>query len=180
MLGEPIVVNLKTGEIVSEPNHPNLSQPKRRLVKIKTKRGSKEEISITYEVENEKAKNGWFSSTFTCNEEARNKLYDLLDETLPILIETVGLDEEKWKPGKVIGLSIKPESEDFGISITGKCEIEIEAGKCYACPTSPYIIAKGETAKLIREIEEESLKYVDGQRQIKQTSLFDEDDCDSN
>lgn len=151
----------------------NQQNPKRRVAKIKMKRGDKhEEISITYEVEHSKAKNGWFSSTFTCNEEARNELYDLLDQTLSILVETVGLDEKKWKPGKVIGLSIKPESEEGpGITITGKCEVEIADGKSYACPTSPYIIAKEGTADLIREIEKEALKYIDGQR--RQTNLLD-------
>jgi len=141
--------------------------PKRRVTKIKAKRGKTEEITITYEVNNSSAKGGYFTTTLTCNEEAVNEFYTLLDKALPILIQTIGLNEEIWLDAQVIGLSIKHDLEEgLGITITGKCEID--GG--YPCPTSPYFIAKESTADLIREIETEALKYVDGAR--RQKSLF--------
>lgn len=146
-------------------NSPEL--PKRRVTKIKAKRGKTEEITITYEVNNSSAKGGYFTTTLTCNEEAVNEFYTLLDEALPILIQTIGLNEEIWLDAQVIGLSVKHDLEEgLGITITGKCEID--GG--YPCPTSPYVIAKESTADLIREIETEALKYVDGAR--RQQSLF--------
>lgn len=143
--------------------------PERRVTKIKAKRGKIEEISISYEVANASAKNGYFTTTLICNEEAASDFYELLDETLPVLIKTIGLDEEKWLDAQVIGLSIKHDLEEgLGITITGKAEIN----NSYPCPTSPYVIAKESTADLIEEIETEALKYVDGKRRFEQQNLL--------
>lgn len=140
----------------------------RQITKIKTQRGKKPKISITYEIPPDGNRSESLTTTITSEEEATSEFYELLDELLPILIETIGLDETLWLDAQVIGLSVKREKQGTGINITGTREIN----SAYPCPTSPYVIAKEETQDLITEIQTEALKYVDGKR--RQQSLFDQ------
>lgn len=140
----------------------------RQITKIKTQRGKKTKVSITYEIPPDGNRSESLTTTITSEEEATSEFYELLDELLPILIETIGLDETLWLDAQVIGLSVKREEQGLGINITGTREIN----SAYPCPTSPYVIAKEETENLIKEIETEALKYVDGKR--RQQSLFDQ------
>jgi hypothetical protein len=137
----------------------------RQITKIKTQRGKKTKISITYEIPPDGNRSESLTTTITSEEEATSEFYELLDELLPILIETIGLDETTWTDAQVIGLSVKREKQGTGINITGTREIN----GAHPCPTSPYVIV---TEDLIREIETEALKYVDGNR--RQQSLFDQ------
>lgn len=137
----------------------------RQITKIKTQRGKKTKISITYEIPPDGNRSESLTTTITSEEEATSEFYELLDELLPILIETIGLDETLWLDAQVIGLSVKREEQRTGINITGTREIN----GAHPCPTSPYVIV---TEDLIREIETEALKYVDGKR--RQQSLFDQ------
>jgi hypothetical protein len=141
--------------------------PERRITKIKTRRiDDAEEITIAYEVEHEKAKDGWFSASFTSKEEARNEFYDFMDELLPILVQTVGLNSQWEESGQIIGVSLKHSESGIGITVTGKCEIN----GAYPCPTSPYVIVHEQTHDLIMELQKEGIKYLDGAR--RQQSLF--------
>ncbi len=137
----------------------------RQITEIKTQRGKKTKISITYEIPPDGNRSESLTTTITSEEEATSEFYELLDELLPILIETIGLDETLWLDAQVIGLSVKREKQGTGINITGTREIN----GAHPCPTSPYVIV---TEDLIREIETEALKYVDGNR--RQQSLFDQ------
>ncbi len=140
----------------------------RQITKIETQRGKKTKISITYEIPPDGNRSESLTTTITSEEEATSEFYELLDELLPILIETIGLDETLWLDAQVIGLSVKREKQGTGINITGTREIN----GAHPCPTSPYVIAEEETENLIKEIEAEALKYVDGKR--RQQSLFDQ------
>lgn len=140
----------------------------RQITRIKTQRGKKTRVSITYEIPPDDNRSESLTTTITSEEEAASEFYELLDELLPILIETIGLDETLWLDAQVIGLSVKREEQGLGINITGTREIN----SAHPCPTSPYVIAEEETENLIKEIEAEALKYVDGKR--RQQSLFDQ------
>ena len=143
--------------------------PERRITKIKSRRiEDAEEITIDYEVAHEKAKNGWFSASFTSKEEALNEFYGYMDNLLPILILTVGLDSQWEESGQVIGVSVKHSENGIGITVTGKCEIN--GG--YPCPTSPYVIVRDNTEQDILNLQKEAIKYLDGARFVKQQSLF--------
>jgi hypothetical protein len=141
--------------------------PERRITKIKAKRiDDAEEITIAYEVFHNKAKDGWFSASFTSKEEARNEFYGFMDELLPILVQTVGLNSQWEESGRIIGVSFKHSESGIGITVTGKCEIN----GAYPCPTSPYVIVHEQTHDLIMELQKEGIKYLDGAR--RQQSLF--------
>ena len=82
----------ETVQAIMQTLPPDTSEPERRITKIKARRiDDAEEITIAYEVFHDKAKDGWFSASFTSKEEARNEFYGFMDELLPILILTVGL-----------------------------------------------------------------------------------------
>jgi hypothetical protein len=141
--------------------------PERRITKVKARRiDDAEEITINYEVAHDKAKDGWFSSTFTSKEEARNEFYEALDTLLPVLIQTVGLNDQWEEYGQVIGVSVKHSESGIGITVTGKCEID----GAYPCPTSPYVIVKEQTEREVLKLQELALDYLDGAR--RQQSLF--------
>lgn len=145
----------------------------RQITKIKVKRSdSGEDILINYNVFDERAKDGFFTSSFPCKEEARNQFYTALDETLEMFMEALGLDSSDWEEGQIIGMSIKHTDDGYGVTITGKCEIE---GR-YACPTTPYMILDdegGNEYRLIEKVLSEAIAYLDGAR--RQTSLFGQD-----
>lgn len=141
----------------------------RRITKVKAKRlADAELITIEYEVAHDKAKDGWFSSTFSSKEEAREEFYRRMDELLPLLINAIGLDSIQWEEGQIIGVSFKHAEDQIGITITGKCEIN----GAYPCPTSPYAIAE-DTYDLVIALQQEAIAYLDGARKASaQQSLF--------
>lgn len=153
----------------SEANRPQT--PEREITKIKAKRSeSSEDILINYSVFDERAKDGFFTSSFPCKEEARNEFYHALDATLVMFMEALGLDACVWEEeGVIIGISIKHIDDGYGITLTGKCEIE---GR-YACPTTPYMILEGGCPEydLIKKVLGEAIAYLDGAR--RQKSIFD-------
>jgi hypothetical protein len=167
-------MQLASPTIVPLPGHPdhkpedgNKSQKlERKITKIKAKRGESEDILINYNVFDERAKDGFFTSSFPCKEEATYQFYDALDALLPTLMGYLGLDSIWAEKGKVIGVSIKSTDDGLGITITGKCEIN----GYYACPTTPYFIAPEE--HLINDLMRQAIAYLDGAR--KQQSLFDQ------
>lgn len=143
----------------------------RRITKVKAKRlADAELITIEYEVAHEKAKDGWFSSTFSSKEEAREEFYRRMDELLPLLINAIGLDSIQWEEGQIIGVSFKHAEDQIGITITGKCEIN----GAYPCPTSPYAIAQDTfDYDLVTALQQEAIAYLDGARKASaQQSLF--------
>ena len=139
----------------------------RHVTKIKIQRGKKTKVFITYEIPPDDNRSESLTTTITSEEEAASEFYQLLDELLPILVETIGLNEAFWLDAQVIGLSVKRTEQGTGINITGTREIN--GG--HPCPTSPYVIATEETEDLIGQIETEALKYVDGKR--RQQNLLD-------
>lgn len=143
----------------------------RRITKVKAKRLEDAElITIEYQVAHEKAKDGWFSASFTSKEEARSEFYSSMDELLPLLINAIGLDSIQWEEGQVIGVSFKHTEDNIGITITGKCEINGD----YPCPTSPYAIAQDTfDYDLVMALQQEAIAYLDGARKASaQQSLF--------
>ena len=142
----------------------------RRITKVKAKRLDAELITIEYQVAHEKAKDGWFSASFTSKEEAREEFYSSMDELLPLLVLSVGLDSIQWEEGQVIGVSFKHTEDQIGITITGKCEIN----GAYPCPTSPYAIAQDTfDYDLVMALQHEAIAYLDGARKASaQQSLF--------
>ena len=63
----------ETVQAIMQTLPPDTSEPERRITKIKARRiDDAEEITIAYEVFHDKAKDGWFSASFTSKEEARN------------------------------------------------------------------------------------------------------------
>ena len=160
----------ETVQAIMQTLPPDTSEPERRITKIKARRiDDAEEITIAYEVFHDKAKDGWFSASFTSKEEARNEFYGFMDELLPILILTIGLDSQWEESGQIIGVSLKHSESGIGITVTGKCEIN----GAYPCPTSPYVIVHEQTHNLIMELQQEAIKYLDGaRRQQRQQSLF--------
>ena len=146
----------------------------RQITKIKVKRSeSGEDILINYNVFDERAKDGFFTSSFPCKEEARNQFYTALDEMLGMFMDALGLDAEAWEEGQIIGMSVKHTDEGYGVTITGKCEIE---GR-YACPTTPYMTIDDDSSdeyRLVEKAMREAIAYLDGAR--RQTSLFDNPD----
>jgi hypothetical protein len=157
----------ETTEIIMNGLGDTPQTPERRITKIKTRRiDDAEEITIAYEVEHKKAKNGWFSASFTCKEEARNEFFLLMDQLLPTLIQSVGLDSQWEESGQIIGVSLKHSENGIGITVTGKCKIN----DAYPCPTSPYVIVHEQIYDLIINLQKEAIKYLDGAR--RQQALF--------
>jgi hypothetical protein len=167
---EPVFDHLEAFEPLEEIATASPSA-ERRITKVKAKRLEDAElITIEYEVAHDKAKDGWFSATFTSKEEAREEFYGSMDELLPLLINAIGLDSIQWEEGQIIGVSFKHTEENIGITITGKCEIN----GAYPCPTSPYAIAQDTfDYDLVMALQQEAIAYLDGARKASaQQSLF--------
>lgn len=146
----------------------------RKITKIKAKRGDVEAISIAYVLINENTEDGDISCSLTSKNEALTSFYAALDTLMGTLIESIGLNPDIWEDeGVIIGLSVKHEEDGFGITITGKCEIE---GR-YSCPTTPYIMINDSSSDeygFIKNVMDEAIKYLDGERKTpKQLSMFD-------
>lgn len=150
----------------------------RRITKIKAKQnptGKKPvEILIEYQIPESTAEGGYIKAEFICHEEPRDELWQEMSNFLPLYITLIGLDQDIWSGGEIIGLSIKyldeedEEGNDIGLTIVGKCDVDGHT----ACPPSPFARFRCEA---IAKITHEALAYIDGERSTTkpvQQSLF--------
>jgi hypothetical protein len=144
-----------------------MEKVERRLAKVKVKRKDTiSEVEVNYEIFNDK--DGWLLVTHKCKEEPKQELEELLDQFLPILISTVGLNEQWEDEGVIIGVGVKYLDDQIGINVTGKCDIDGRA----ACPTSPfYILPDHMESKLLKPLEIAVFKYLEGDRRQQSLSL---------
>jgi hypothetical protein len=125
-------------------------------------------ITIAFQEPNDRAKDGFITSLFKCEEEPSPDFNDALQKFLPDLIYEVGLDETLWSSADIVGMTFKHTELGIAIAVTGTCDINENKPRVTSSIHTP------QDTPTILEIEavlKEAMLYVEGGKRSQQSLL---------
>lgn len=118
-------------------------------------------LTIAYQEPNNRAKDGFILSKFSCEEEPSYEFTDALQKFMPALIYNVGLNKMLWGSGEITGMAFKHTDAGVAISIVGTCLIN-ETSTSVSCKF--YMPEENEEILDVETVLKEAMFYLEGKR----------------